>query len=192
VPDRRPPRFARLVRIGGTDESEPRHRPQRHQVLDRLVGRAVLAEPDGVVRPNEDDGQLVQRRQAHGGAHVVGEAEERRDERPDAAVVRHAIGDRRHGVLPHTEMKIAPGSRLPVETAAFLQRRVRRDAQVRVPSDELRQLRGDRVLDFSGGRARGLLFAGLENRQIRVPPVGKKALDAPPPLGGHFGEFLLV
>ena len=48
-----PPRLAHLVGIGGTDQPEAGHRPQRRQLLDRLVGRAVLAEADRVVGPHE-------------------------------------------------------------------------------------------------------------------------------------------
>ena len=45
----------RLVRVGGPDEPEVRDRAQRRVVLDRLVRRPVLAEPDRVVRPDADD-----------------------------------------------------------------------------------------------------------------------------------------
>src|SRR4029079_7509293 len=38
----------RLVRVGRAYDVQPGDGPQRGQVLDRLVGRAVLAEADGV------------------------------------------------------------------------------------------------------------------------------------------------
>ncbi len=71
--------------------------------------------------------------------------------------------------------KLRPAPVCPSKSAPLLQGRVRRHAEIRVASDELRQPRRDRVLDFPGGRARRLLFAGLEDRQLRVPSVGKDA-----------------
>ena len=53
-----------LVRVARPDEPQVRDRPQRGVVLDRLVGRPVLAEPDRVVRPDVDDVEAGQRRQA--------------------------------------------------------------------------------------------------------------------------------
>jgi hypothetical protein len=53
--DRERPGRGSLVRVAGPDEPQVRDRPQRGVVLDRLVGRAVLAEPDRVVRPDVDD-----------------------------------------------------------------------------------------------------------------------------------------
>ena len=50
-----PPRLRRLVGVGRADDPQPRDRPQRGEVLDRLVGRTVLTEADGVVRPDEGD-----------------------------------------------------------------------------------------------------------------------------------------
>ena len=50
---------------------------KRGEVLDRLVGRAVLAEADGVVGPHVDRVDLHQRGQAHRRTHVVGELQER-------------------------------------------------------------------------------------------------------------------
>ena len=59
-----PPRLRGLVRVGRADQPEAGHRPHRRELLDRLVGRAVLAEADGVVRPDERD--LVARRARRG------------------------------------------------------------------------------------------------------------------------------
>ena len=40
------PRLRGLVGVGRADDGQARHRPQRGEVLDRLVRRAVLAEAD--------------------------------------------------------------------------------------------------------------------------------------------------
>ena len=83
------PRGRDLVGVGGTDHPEPRHRAQRRELLDRLVGRAVLADADGVVRPHERDLGLHERGEAHRRARVVAEHEERADasgSSPDTAM----------------------------------------------------------------------------------------------------------
>ena len=45
-------------------------------MLDRLVRRAVLAQPDAVMRHHIDSADLLQRRQADRRATIVGENEE--------------------------------------------------------------------------------------------------------------------
>ena len=52
-----------LVGVGRADDVEAGDRAQRGEVLDRLVGRAVLAEADRVVGPDVGDRQLHERRQ---------------------------------------------------------------------------------------------------------------------------------
>ena len=52
--DGEPPGGDGLVGVAGPDEPQVGHRPQRRVVLDRLVGRPVLAEADRVVRPDVD------------------------------------------------------------------------------------------------------------------------------------------
>ena len=52
---RQGPALGGLDRVGRAIDVEPGHRPQRRQMLDRLMGRPVLAEPDRVVRHDIDD-----------------------------------------------------------------------------------------------------------------------------------------
>ena len=80
----------------GPDDVQARDRAQRGEVLDRLVGRAVLAEADRVVRPDVGDRQLHQRGQPDRAAHVVGEDQERAAVDAGAAVQRDAVHDRAH------------------------------------------------------------------------------------------------
>ena len=54
VGDGRLPRGDGLVGVGRADDLQLRDGPQRGELLDRLVCRAVLADADGVVRPHED------------------------------------------------------------------------------------------------------------------------------------------
>ena len=105
VLERVPPGDRGLVGVGGPHDVEAGDRAQRGQVLDRLVGRAVLAEADRVVGPDVDDRQLHQRREPHRAAHVVAEDEERAAEHPRAAVQRDAVHDRAHGVLADAEVQ---------------------------------------------------------------------------------------
>ena len=62
----------------GRNTSRPGTAAQRGQLLDRLVGGAVLADADGVVGEDVHDRDLHQRGQAHGPPGVVGEDEEAR------------------------------------------------------------------------------------------------------------------
>ena len=119
VLDDEAPGLGRLRRVRRAQHDEARDRPERREVLDRLVGRAVLAQRDGVVRPDPRDRQARERREAHGAAHVVGELQERRPVRThDAAVGGQAVHRAAHAVLAHAEEHVAarvvagePGSR---------------------------------------------------------------------------------
>jgi len=66
----------RLLVVRGPHHIQVGERAEARNGLDGLVGRAVLADADGVVRPDVRDRELGQRGDAHGGAHVVGEHEE--------------------------------------------------------------------------------------------------------------------
>ena len=57
---------------------------------------SVFADAEGIVCPNELDGQFHKRGHADGGLHVVGEDEECSHRRDDAAVERHADADAGH------------------------------------------------------------------------------------------------
>ena len=96
-----------LVRVGGAHDREVRDGAERRELLDRLVRRAVLAEGDGVVRPDEDRRDVHQRGEAHRGAHVVAEDQERAAERAGRAVQDDAVDDRAHRVLADAEVQHA-------------------------------------------------------------------------------------
>ena len=96
-----------LVRVAGPHHRQVRDGPQRRQVLDRLVGRAVLAETDRVVRPDVDGVDVHQRRQPHRRAHVVGELQERAAEGAGRAVQHDAGQDRAHRVFADAEVQHA-------------------------------------------------------------------------------------
>ena len=93
----------------GPEHEEVRDRPQRSEMLDRLVGRAVLAEPDRIVRHHMDDALAHERGQPDGRPAVVGEHQERAGIGNDPPVQRHAVHGRRHAVLAHAVMDEAAG-----------------------------------------------------------------------------------
>ena len=99
------PAGGRLVGVGRAYDVEARHRAQRGEVLDRLVGRTVLAEADRVVGPDVGDRQLAQGRDPHRAAHVVGERQEGAAEDAGQAVGRDAVHDRAHAVLADAEVE---------------------------------------------------------------------------------------
>ena len=88
-----------LVGVGGSDDAQARHGAQRRQLLDGLVGGAVLAQAHRVVGPRVDDVGLRQRREADRRSHVVAEDEEGAAHGEHPAVARHAGHGRAHGVL---------------------------------------------------------------------------------------------
>ena len=72
------PALGRLHRVGRAEDAHVRHGAERREMLDRLVGRSVLAEADRIVRHHVDDRDAGERGDAHRRARVVGEDEERR------------------------------------------------------------------------------------------------------------------
>jgi hypothetical protein len=94
-------------RVAGTPDVQVRDQAQAGGVLDRLVGRAVLAQADGVVREHVDDAPLHQRRHADRVAAVVAEGQEGAAVRDVAAVQRDAVHDRGHAELAHAVVDVA-------------------------------------------------------------------------------------
>ena len=108
------------------------------------MGRAVLAEADGIVGHHIDDAELHERRQPDRRPAVVGKGEEGTAEGDDAAVERHAVHHRAHGVLAHAEIEVAAA----VVAGGNGDERVGLGAvgarEVRRATDEARQGIGDR------------------------------------------------
>ena len=111
------PALGRLDRVGGAEDQQVGHRAQGGHVLDRLVGRAVLAQADGVVGHHVDHADAHQRGQTDRRAAVVGEDQEGAAVGDDAAVQRHAVHRRGHAVLAHAVMDVAAGVVVGASTA---------------------------------------------------------------------------
>ena len=101
----RPPRDGGLVRVGRPDDIEAGNRAQCREVLDRLVGRTVFAQPDRVVRPDVGDRQLHEGRQPNRAAHVVAERQEGAAVGAGAAVQGDAVEDRAHRMFANAEVQ---------------------------------------------------------------------------------------
>ena len=164
---RQPPRRRRLVGIGRMEVDDVRHRAQRHQLLDGLVRRAIFAHADRVVRKDEQRRRLHDGRNAQRRLGVVREHEERRPERPHAAVHRHAVHCRAHAQLAHAEKHVTPG-RIVGKVRAPLEDRLGRSCQIRGPAKQLRHCVEDRVHHLLAGVARRdrLLDAEAGNRLL--------------------------
>ena len=72
-PQRAIPGLGGLDGIAGPEHQQIGNRAQRRQMLDRLMGRPVLAQSDGIMRHHMDDADAHQRRQPDRRPAVVGE-----------------------------------------------------------------------------------------------------------------------
>ena len=160
-----------LVGVARPQHDQAGHGAQRQQLLDRLVRRAVLAVAHGVMGEDEDRRQLHQRRQPDRRPGIVAEDEEGRAERPQLGQ-RHAVDDRRHGMLADAEMEIAAAGAAGLEVAGAgeLQRRLVRRAEVGRAAEEPGNVLGQHVQHLARGVAAGdALGIGREARQVAVP-----------------------
>ncbi len=138
VRDHRAPRFDRFRRVRRPQHEHARDRPQHRQLLDRLVGGAILSQPDRIVRADIDDRQPHQRREPHRRLHVVGEYEEGAAHRAHPAVGGDAVEGGSHPVLADTPVDLAPGGG-GSERSYLLKLRAGAAGKVRRSTCQLRQ-----------------------------------------------------
>ena len=79
-------------------------------MLNRLVGRAIFADCDGVVGPDVQVRNLHEGGQTNGGTLVVGEHEEGAAVRTGVGAQQDAVGDAAHGELAHAKCSWRPNS----------------------------------------------------------------------------------
>ena len=171
------PGLGDLVRVRRAEHEQSGHRPQRRELLDRLVRRAVLADADRVVREDVDDGDLHQRGEPDRAARVVREDEEPRPERAQLRE-RESVGDRRRRELAHAEVEVASRAIVRTEVAGSVERepRLRRRREIRRAADEPRDALRDRVQHLTRRvTAREALRVGRKLRNRRLPGFGKLA-----------------
>ncbi len=161
--ERELPALGRLHRVRRAEDEEVGDGAERRELLDRLVGRTVLAEADRIVGHDEDDPVAHQRGEADRRPAIVGEDEERAAIGDEPAVERHAVHRRRHAVLAHAPADVAPGEVGRRDVLHVLRLGVVRPGQVGRTADRLRHRRVDHVERHLGRLAR---------RDLR--PVGGK------------------
>ena len=124
------PRHDGLIAVGRTQHehrtlvvvvAQVLHQADLRLVLHGLVRRAVLAHAERVVRPDVDHMQAHQRREAHGGLHIIGEDEERAADGDHAAVQRHAVRNAGHRQLRYARLEEFPAEIALRERLGLLQ-----------------------------------------------------------------------
>ena len=176
------PRRCGLVGISRTYDVEVGDGTQRGEMFDGLMGRAVFAESDGIVRPHVDRIDLHERSQSNRWTHVVGELQER------AAVgarrsVQHDSGEHRaHRVLADTEVQRAAvgvgrpllgGDRGRAERRRPVHGGVVRACEVGRTAPQFRQDATERREHLARRRAgREIFVAGSPRRDHVAPSVG--------------------
>ncbi len=93
--------------VTGTEDAEVRNGAEHAELLDGLMGRAVLADTDGIMGQNEDLRQLHEGRESGHGLQIITEDEEGADIGAETAVQQHAVGNAGHGQLTHTEVDVS-------------------------------------------------------------------------------------
>ena len=109
-----------LAAICGTEQGRVGHGAHGGQLLDGLVGGAVLAHADGVVGQHVEHGQLHERRKPDAVLEVIGEDQEGGAIGVEAAMDLHAVADGRHGLLAHAKVQVGALGGLGGEVAAAL------------------------------------------------------------------------
>ena len=184
---RRPPGLGDLVGVGGANHVQTRDRPQRGELLHRLVGRAVLAEADRVVREEMDDRQLHQGGEPDRRARVVGEGQVGGPQRPHLRE-REPVRDRGGLVLADAVVELAPLARFRLEGLAALELDGVRAGQVGRARHQPGNPGRDGVLDLVRGLPRrGALLVRLEARDVGVPALRELAALHRLPVGGLLG-----
>src|SRR4030042_3656877 len=76
-------------------------------MFDRLMGWAILTQPDAVMCVNPDAGIMRKCREPNGRSHIIREDQEGSTIRDDSTINGHPIDNRPHSMLTHSKMKIS-------------------------------------------------------------------------------------
>ena len=137
----------------------------------------ILAVAHGVVREDEDRGELHHRRQPDGGARVVAEDEERRPERPELRQ-REPVHGGGHRVLADAEVQVLSGGTPGLEVPGPLvgQGGPVRRCEIRRPAEEPGNVLSEHVEHLARRVPPGhALRIGREDGKVLVPIDGQLA-----------------
>ena len=101
------PAFSGFDGVARAESAQVRNAAQRCQMFDRLMGRAVFAKADGIMRHHIGDADAHQRSEADGGARIIGEHHEGAANRYQAAVQRNAVHGRSHAMFADAPADVA-------------------------------------------------------------------------------------
>ena len=147
------------------------------------MGRAVLADSDGIVGENEGRRQLGQRGEADRRADVIGEDAEGRTAGAEDTVVGDAVADRAHGVLADAEPDITAERVLGGEIALAGEIVFRGTEEIGAAGEELRHGLGHVIDHLAARRAGSVLVVGRERGDL-FAEIGRHGG------GDAIGEFL--
>ena len=157
------PARGHFLAVGGAEHGQARHGAQAGQLLDGLMGGAVLADADGIVGEDVGHVQTHDGRHAHGVLHVIAEHEEGGAVGAQTAVQADAVADGRHGVFAHAEVDVVSLGRLGGEIALALHVALVGGREVGGAAKEVGHALGEAVEDDAGGIAgRALALEGPE------------------------------
>ena len=166
---------------------------QRRELLDRLVRRPVLAEPDAVVGEDERRRDPHQRGEPDRRLHVVAEDQEAGPERAEAGE-HEAVDDRPHPELADAEVQVAIAVAALLHAAAVVDQRQRRGREVGGAAHQLGHVGGHPLDDVLRGLAGGD-HAGVRALlgHVGVPARRRAAVDDDAlEVGGQLRELGLV
>ncbi|SPU77113.1 Uncharacterised protein [Brucella suis] len=103
---RKLPAFRRFHSVCRTEDIVVRNGAQCGEMFDRLMGRAVFAKTDGIMRHHIDDANAHQRGKTHGRTRIIGEAQEGAGIGDQAAMQRDAVHRCSHAKLADAVMDI--------------------------------------------------------------------------------------
>lgn len=170
-----------LVTVGRTPHHAVGEGTEVSKSLDRLVGRSILTETDGVVGRDVDDAVVGEGRQADGTSGVGNEVQESTTGRDDGTVGGHTVHGSSHGVLTHTEAHVAASVVTDAEVGglevnSLLPASVVGTSQVGGTRHELWDGTVDGLKDGLGQLSRrNSLVGSLVGGQLLLPALGELA-----------------
>ena len=171
--------------VAGPEHAHVGNGAQRREMLDRLMRRAVFAEPDRIMGHHVDDAGAHQRGEPHRRPRIVGEDQEGRAVRREAAMQEDAVHGRGHAVLADAVMDEAALRRLGRERHRRFRLVVVGAGEVGGAGEEFhRHRRRDRLDRGFGGFAGGDILRRFQQRLLvgaeRLRQRGRPLVPHPP------------